>query len=146
MRWEGIFALWNKRKRFDKTDLIPPRNMLFTLMLAVSADFVKHKGKLAWKQSLTPRRMRQSTVTFAISVDFVKERRTLARSWRDLNFPISMANIFLLSIQNNSKLVKMFTGAIKASQSRKKKEKRKKKILRFKVLKLKNVDNNNNFI
>ena len=90
--------------------------------------------------------MRQSTVTFAISVDFVKERSTLARSWRDLNFPISMANIFLLSIQNNSKLVKMFTGAIKASQSRKKKEKRKKKILRFKVLKLKNVDNNNNFI
>lgn len=40
----------------------------------------------------------------------------------------------------------MFTGAIKASQSRKKKERRKKKILRFKVLKLKNVDNNNNFI
>lgn len=38
-----------------------------------------------------------------------------------------MANIFLLLFQYNSKLVKKFTGAIKSSQSRQKKEKRKKK-------------------
>ena len=36
-----------QKKTFRQNRPHSPRNMLFTLMLAVSADFVTHKGKLA---------------------------------------------------------------------------------------------------
>jgi len=99
-----------QKKAFRQNRPHSPRNMLFTLMLAVSADFVKHKEKFAWKLSLIPRRMR----SLPLRSPFLLISSRKGEHWRgEINFLMSMANIFLLLIQFNSKLVKMFTGAIK---------------------------------
>lgn len=45
---------WNKRRHLQ---CLFPGNMLFTIKVAVSADYVKQKGILAGKKSLIPRRM-----------------------------------------------------------------------------------------